>query len=190
MVTWQSHAEVDGPWLDLLRPAAGRAEYTAQIVRAYGFIAPFESACRYTPDLGRLLHLHQVSRASLLARDLLALGLTPAQVAVAPQCHSIATFRDVGEAFGWLYVVERATLLHDSLRSRLLAHIPEIANACSFLVANEGRGQEHWGAFGRTLEQVGARPEIANEIVAGARDAVVCLKQWFRGEPEPQRHTG
>lgn len=49
LATRQWHASVDDGWLSLLRPTVTVAEYVGQLVRTYGLVAPFESACRYTP---------------------------------------------------------------------------------------------------------------------------------------------
>ena len=42
-----------------------------------------------------------------------------ARIARLPQCCDIEPFRDVSEALGWLYVIERSTLLHDNVRRHL-----------------------------------------------------------------------
>lgn len=191
MATRPSHAEVDEAWLDLLRLDVCRADYLAQLVRTYGFVAPFESACKYTPHLERDINLRQISRAGLIAQDLLSLGLTPSQVAHIPQCTSITTFRNVAEALGWLYVIERSTLLSDGIRRHLLRHVFDIESACAYLSMNEGTVSEHWSAFGRQLDRVGAKPEAANEVIAAAHAGFECVKNWFRGATaNPRRSTG
>ena len=83
-VTRQWHAAVDEGWLDLMRPSVSVPEYRNQLVRTYGLVAPFESACRYTPGLARLVDYGQLNRAGLIAHDLLALNLSPTQLANVP----------------------------------------------------------------------------------------------------------
>jgi heme oxygenase (biliverdin-IX-beta and delta-forming) len=191
VATRRWHADVDGPWLDLLRPTAGRADYLAQLVRTYGFIAPFESACRYTPGLPHALDSHPYTRAGLIAHDVLALGLSASQVASIPQCHSITTFGDVPQALGWLYVVERGTLLHEGIRRRIVAHLPDIENACTYLAASAGELGDEWHALGRTLDRIGTRPEVASQVISAAHNAFECVKQWFRNNgAELKRSTG
>ena len=183
------HTLVDGPWLELLRPNVSQADYVAQLARTYGFVAPFESACKYTPGLGRVLDFRTLTRAGLIAQDLLALGLAPIQVSSVAQCESITPFRNVPEALGWFYVVERATLLHDGIRRHLLSRIPAVSNACAYLAEYDGRVNEHWNTFGRVLDRVGSQPEIANEIIAAAHGAFECSQGWFR-HAAPARHVG
>lgn len=187
IATRQWHADVDAPWLHLLQPTVSRADYLTQLVRTYGFVAPFESACKYTPHLERSLMYHRFSRAGLIAQDLLTLGLSPGQIATVPQCLSITTFKDVAEAMGWLYVVERATLLHAGIRRHLVARLPELENACAYLAVDAGRGGEHWAAFGRAIDRIGAKPAVADEIAAAAHEAFACVRHWFRTASEPRR---
>ena len=190
MATRYSHAEVDEPWLDLLRPTVSRAHYLNHLVRTYGVLAPFEGACKYTPGLNRILDLVQQTRAGLIAQDLLALGLTPVQVATVPQCHAITTFRNVAEALGWLYVIERSTLLQDGIRRHLLQQLPEVEPACAYLSAYEGRAGEHWMTFGRVLDRIGARVEVADEIVSAANVGFEIVKKWSRNPRAEARRVG
>jgi heme oxygenase len=186
MSTRQWHADVDDSWLQLLAPTVSRADYLAQLVRTYGFVAPFESACKYTPSLGRFVDFRQLLRAGLIAQDLLSLGLTPSQVAQVPHCERITTFVDVEEALGWLYVVERATLLQDGIRRHLLAHLPELGNAVSYLTAFDGRVNEHWESFGRMLDEAGNTPASADRIAEAANAGFQCVRQWFHHHTSAQ----
>jgi heme oxygenase len=189
VATRQWHADVDEPWLHLLRTAVSRTDYCTQLVRTFGFVAPFESACRYTPGLEAVLTGRELGRAGLIAQDLLALGLSPSQVATVPQCHGITTFKDVPEALAWVYVVERTTLLQEGIRRHLLANVPELDVAVSYLAAFDGRGGDHWRTFGRLLDRIGSTAEVCNEIIAAAKMGFSCAKDWF-GNSFEQRRTG
>lgn len=161
IATRHSRGDVDAPWLALLESSVSRTDYLNQLVRTFGFIAPFESACRYTPQLDGIRELARATRAGLIAQDLLSLGLDPKQVASVPQCMAITTFRSVPEALGWTYVVERTTLLQANIRRHLLAKQPELAHAFAYLSTFDGRLGEHWRVFGRLLDRVGAMAERA-----------------------------
>ena len=180
MVTRQFHADVDEPWLDLMRPSVSRSDYFAQLVRTYGLVAPFESACKYTPRLERVLEFGRLSRAGFIAQDLLVLGLSASELATIPQCRAITMFKDVAEAAGWLYVVERATLLRRNLRRHLLRRIPEINDACAYLAAFDQHDGDHWSSFGRMLDRIGSRPDSAREMMATAEAGFASVKHWFR----------
>jgi heme oxygenase len=174
------HGEADEPWLNLLAPTVSVADYLGQLVRAYGFIASFEGACKYTPNLARVFDFRHLTRAGLIAQDLLSLGLRPSQVASVPHCPTITCYRSVAEAAGWLYVVERSALLHAGIRLNLLRRLPDVENACSFLGVNDAQIGERWAAFGSMIERVGVTPALADETVAAARDAFDSWKRWFR----------
>ncbi len=173
------HADVDDPWLDLLRPSVAVSDYLAQLVRLYGLIAPFESAIRYTPGIEPFVDVHQMSRAGLLAKDLLTLGLSPAQVANIPACDALTTFRGPAEAIGWLYVVERSTLLQDGIRRHLLHQLPQVECACAYLTAYDRRPGDHWQQFGDLLERVGKTPEQAEELLAAATAGFDAARRWL-----------
>jgi heme oxygenase (biliverdin-IX-beta and delta-forming) len=180
--TRHHHGAVDAPWRELLRPTVTSADYLSVLVRTYGFIGPLEAACKYTPDVEHLLEPVQYTRAGLVAQDLLALGLSPAQLARVPQCHAIASFRGAAEALGWLYLVERSLLLHAELRHHLVQHVQGVEHALAYLSGSEADAIEHWARFGRLLDRVAERPDVANEIVLAAHAGFDTLAAWFRTE--------
>jgi heme oxygenase len=191
MSTRRWHADVDESWLELMRPTIDRADYLAHLVRTYGFVGPFESACKYTPELDRHIELAMFSRAGLVARDILELGVTPQQVA-SIETAAITPFKDVAEALGWLYVVERATLLQDGIRRHLVVHLPEVSAACSYLSAFDGRVGDHWTRFGVTLDRVAEKSGLENEVIDAAHHAFQRVLDWYRSPRGlgSARHTG
>jgi heme oxygenase len=188
--TRQFHAHVDDPWLGLLRPTVSLSDYVGVLIRMYGLVAPFESACRYTPGLARLVDFRQLIRAGFIAKDLLSLNIGPAQVSDIPTCPALTIFRSPQEAVGWLYVVERSMLLQDGVRRHLVQHVPHIEHACTYLTSYEGRGTEQWTAFGRVLERVGAQPAAADEIVAAATNAFATATSWLSNAKNNLRSVG
>jgi heme oxygenase len=180
LATRQAHADVDERWLELLRPNVAVSDYLAQLVRVYGLVAPFESACRYTPGIEAFVDVRQSARAGLIAKDLLSLGLTPAQVSSVPSCPAITTFHSVTEAFGWLYVIERSTLLQDGIRRHLLSHLPQVENAVAYLTAYDGRVADHWQTLGAMLDKVGSTDELAEQVIAATHAGFASARLWFR----------
>lgn len=184
LATRQAHADVDDRWLDLLSPDVAVADYLAQLVRVYGLVAPFESACRYTRGIDAYLDVRQLSRAGLIAKDLLNLGLSPTQVSSVPSCPSITTFQSVQEAFGWLYVIERSTLLQHGIRRHLLRHLPHVEHAVAYLAAYDGRVADHWLSFGQLLDEVGATEDTAEAVIAATHDGFATARLWFNPRHE------
>jgi len=173
------HATVDDSWLDLLRPTVTVTEYLSQLVRTYGLIAPFESACKYTPSLARFVDRVRISRAGLIAQDLLALDLTPSQVASIPTCPAITVFCSAGEAVGWLYVIERTTLLADGLLRHIHDTLPQVSEATRYLETFSTQGTEYWQSFARIVDRANA-DGLASEIEGAACDAFEVAHGWFR----------
>ena len=180
MRTRHWHAAVDEPWLDLLRPGVTRADYLALLVRTDGFVAPFEAACKYTPGLERVLDFRRLTRAGLIAQDLLSLGLTPSQLSTIPHCQRITTFASIPEALGWLYVIERSMLLQDGILEHVRSRL-DIDDASAYLAANHGHVSIQWNAFGRTLDRIAHDPEIADDVMAAANHGFACIQEWFNG---------
>lgn len=189
LATRQFHADVDGPWLDLLRPSVGVADYLNTLVRTYGLVAPFESARRYSPDLERVIGIDSPVCAGLIAQDLVSLGLTAQQVASIPTCPDLSIFHSTTDALGWFYVVERSTLLQDGVRRYLHKHL-DIEHASSYLAAYEGHVSHRWASFGRVLDRVGQDEQTADEIVRAACDAFITCRHWFRTTSVHKRSIG
>ena len=186
--TRQWHATVDDSWLELLRPTVTVADYLAQLVRTYGLIAPFESACKYTPTLSRLVDKGRLMRAGLIAQDLLALDLTPSQVASIPTCPAITVFSSAGEAVGWLYVIERTTLLADGLLRHIRDMLPQAIEATRYLETFSTQGTEYWQSFARIVDRASADTSTG-DIERAARDAFEVAHGWFRNSNDV-RSTG
>lgn len=175
------HASADEGWLSLLAAEASRWDYVRQLVATHGFEAPLEAAFAYTPGLKQLVDLRERSRAGLLAQDLLALGLTASEITRLPQCFPIAPFSGAVEALGWLYVSERATLLHESIHRVIATRIPEAAPACSYLSAYSGIANARWQELGRVLDRAAPDARSLNDLVAAASAGFRCLLAWHGG---------
>ena len=178
METRRDHSRADQPWLELLGADVTRARYVEHLVTLYGFEAPFEASIALTPGIGDRLQLRLRSRSGLIVQDLLALGLTPSRIARLPQCNLMLPFRDLPEALGWMYVVERATLLHDAVRHYLEDRLA-VAGACGYLSAYDGVASTRWQELGRALDEAAAIPQAPEHIIAATRTAFACHRDWF-----------
>jgi heme oxygenase len=176
--TFAYHGSVDRFWLELVTPghATTQTEYMRRLVRVYGFDAPVEAAIAYTP---RLLDSFELApRAGLIAGDLMTLGLEPSQVSKVRQC-MVAPFATVAEAMGWLYVHQRATLVHALVRRELLARLPQIADATMYLGAYANSTGAHWDDFGIALDRIATTPALQQRVLSAAGDAFRVAVAWF-----------
>jgi len=129
------HAEADAE-IDryLLREPTTVSGYRTFLTRLYGFLIPFEAALSDTPGLVGLIDVRARSTASLVVRDLFALGLTGTAVGALPQCECIPSFRGPAQALGWMYVVERPLLANGVLKRHLSGPLAaEMACASAYL---------------------------------------------------------
>jgi heme oxygenase len=176
--TRMHHATADERWLRLRRIGVTRQNYVSQLVRIYGFEAPLESAFAYTPSLKMMIDLRARARAGILVQDMLALGLKAGQIAALPQCFAIAPFATPLEALGWMYVNERATLLHDAVRRHVIPRVPDIADGCMYLSAYDGIANARWQELGHMLDRVARTERMVDEVVAAAHAGFRCLIDW------------
>lgn len=172
----------DSFWRSLCRPEVDQLEYVRRLEATYGFEAPFEAACAYTPGLRDVIDLRARSRAGFIAQDLLALGFAPSDLSALPHCFPIAPFSDRLEALGWLYVVERATLIHDEVRRHLLAHLPGIAPATTYLGAYHHVAGARWQELGHVLDSVARTDDARADLVIGAHTAFRRLLDWYNSQ--------
>jgi heme oxygenase len=120
------------------------------------------------------------ARAGLIAQDLLALDLSPTQLTLIPQCQTVAPFTTVVEALGWVYAIERASLLHELIRHHLLQHIENIDNAIAYLSAHRGVAAERWAELGDAIDLVAISPVVVDKMIGSAIAAFECAHAWFR----------
>jgi len=166
-------------------PGVTPHRYLKHLVKIYGFEAPLEAAFRYTPGFSGLIDLRARNRSGLLVQDLLRLGMSASRLADLPQ--RFTTFASAADALGWMYVIERATLLHGGVRRYLLQRLPELATATSYLAAYDGEAGLRWNELGNALDAVAQSPTVTHQIMRAANQALRALGDWFDPEPVAAR---
>jgi len=182
LATHASHAGVDEAWLELTSERVTRGQYVDRLSRVFGFEGPVEGVLAYTPQLndGLDLDIRRRARAGFIALDLIELEVTPAQLSMIPQCPDVAPFTTAAEALGWLYALERSALLHDLVRHHLLARMPELESAVSYLSAFRGAAAERWAELGEAIDAVAISPAIFDTIATAATMAFDLAERWYR----------
>ena len=184
LATRDSHEAADETWQRLATGPFTRGDYLYQLSLVYGFEAPLEAALAYTPNLRLLIDLRKRSRAGLLAQDLLTLGMRAAQLSALPQCTAIASFASPLEALGWMYVAERATLMHDAVRRHVERVLPTAPTA--YLSSYAGVAGARWAEFGHVLDQAAPTDAMGYDMVRAAIAAFRCWHAWTRETPTLQ----
>ncbi|HTR49755.1 MAG TPA: biliverdin-producing heme oxygenase [Kofleriaceae bacterium] len=183
VATKAHHGAADAVWNDLFGEI-GEAEYAAQLARIYGLEGPIEAALAYTPGLAARIGLRRRMRAGLIAQDLLALDLHPSQIARLP-AFPIVPFSSVAEALGWMYVVERATAIHHRLREHVLALMPHLEPATTYLSAYETSIGSRWLELGEAIERVASDALGHAQVIAAAGEAFRCSREWMQRARTP-----
>jgi heme oxygenase (biliverdin-IX-beta and delta-forming) len=186
--TRPQHPDADYPWLDLMSSSSTRARYVDHLVAVYGFEAPVEAALALTPHLHEVIALRPRARSGFIVEDLLALGITASKLARTPQCREILPFRDLAEALGWLYVIERTTLLHEAVRIHITARLPSVTS-WKYLSAYRGIASERWQQLGEALDSYAITPASGDAMVAAAHMAFDRQRAWFATEPAHLAHA-
>ena len=96
--------------LGLLNPGLDVHRYLRVLEAFYGFYVPVEAAVRRRAAAELPLGFPLRARAELIERDLLALGLSPADLAALPLCSDRPELSCVEDLAGCLYVLEGACL--------------------------------------------------------------------------------
>jgi heme oxygenase len=173
------HADMDDAvWIGLLGGELTLTRYVNRLMAVYGFESPIESALAYTPRLGAIIELRNRARSGLIAQDLIALGFSTSQVAQLPLC-PIAPFAEPAEALGWMYVVQRSTLLHERTKRHIDARLPHLTRGTAYLSATDGRVSAGWNELGSILDTVIRDQLTADRVVRGAQDAFRRALEWF-----------
>ncbi len=177
--TREFHGRADYPWLPLLDETKSltHTDYANYLIERYGFEAPLEAALAYTPHLGEVIDVYPRFRAGLIAKDLIELGLSASAIAGLQQC-MIEPFTTPEEAFGWLYVHERCTLMFEHVSAELCRRMPDVCDAMSYLHANAGHIGAAWETFAQALDRVSATPDAQRQVVDAAREAFLAARHW------------
>ena len=183
------HAEADQGWEGLLRGHGTLDAYVHQLTMTYGFELPFELACAHTSGLPDAINLRGRSRATLITQDLLALGCTADEVKAIQYC-ALAPFQDAAEALGWMYVVERPTLIHGRIRKELTRRFVELSRATTYLSAFEGYASKRRMELGIALDRLCVSSKVCGRVVDAARTGFQALIEWQRTNSPVLQNAG
>ena len=157
------------------------ADYRAFLLRVYGFEAPVEQAIGRIADLDPAL-LRSRSKTSLLRHDLMALGATSEELEHVCSFHAIH-LRTFAHALGWLYALERHTLVSGLIRRHVL-HVlgTTFEGATTYLNAYGTTPGARFRALGETLGRY-AQEFPPTVIIAAACEAFRAQRQWYKACP-------
>jgi heme oxygenase len=161
-------------------------EYRAFLVRVFGFEAPVEEALAGVREL-ELRFVRERARVPLLRRDLLQLGLSEHEIARCPRASAIS-IHCAADALGWMFVLERQTLLAGLIRRQIQQVVGPETPTGYFGAYGEAPGAR-FRAFGRSLGDL-AQAHKPAAIVDAANVAFRAQRQWYQQrEPGDSPHA-
>jgi heme oxygenase len=151
-------------------------EYRAFLVRVFGFEAPVEEALGGVREL-ELRFLRERARVPLLRHDILELGWSEHQLAQCPRVSPI-TIHGAAEALGWMFVLERQTLLAGLIRRQMQGVLGPTIPA-GYLGAYGDKPGARFRAFGSGLGDLAHSLKPA-AIIEGASAAFRAQHHWYQ----------
>jgi heme oxygenase len=165
----------------LLAPDLQQTEYLLTLQRMYGFYEPLGRALAKRP-YAREWAARIATRTELLRCDLLAFGLTGAELAALARCAQLPSLDTPDRVLGCAYVFEGATLGGRVIFKHLARIFTDRTLVPLHFFAGDGaRTAENWRAFCALLN---ARASNVDELCAAARAAFDAMAAWLR-EPAP-----
>ena len=154
-------------------PAYGRF-----LARVYGFEAEAELALSEIPSVAS--HVHGLrGRIGCLRDDLLNLGLSSLEIDTLARCKSIS-IKTTAQALGWLFVIERSTLLSGLIKRHLARQLPAAMAATGYLDAYGTSAGERLRRFADMAgDYAGRGIAQPDSIVGGAVRAFETQLSWY-----------
>ena len=176
--TRQHHADADADRLAIME-VADENEYRDLLSRIYGFEAAIENEVEQLPALDRLI-LNTHNKQDRLHADLLALGMTDLEILRLKRC--AVRIRSGMHAHGWMFVVERQSLLAGLVSRHLKNVMPDVMQRAGsyFTLAAERAGARFRGfgdALGEQAKRFGAL--APSTIVSAANEAFRAQRLWY-----------
>lgn len=174
--------------LGLLDSGLDVHQYRRVLETFYGFYVPVESdvarLAAAQPPLGFPLR----TRAELIERDLVALGMSPSEVTGLALCVDRPLLTSLEDLAGCLYVLEGASLGGQVLAPLLLRRLGVSENRGASFFAGDGEGTlQRWAVVVAWLDELPKSGASAGRIIDAAKATFDAFARWaalaLRGSP-------
>jgi heme oxygenase len=155
------------------------SRYRQFLCRTLGFEEAFEDKLARMHDLDpRIERLRSVT--GRLRSDLRAIGVTDPQIEHVQRC-TIPMLKSAPQAMGWIYVLERNSLVHGLIRRHIGTRLKhEYAVASSYLGLHDGKPGTRYRELGVVLDAIArASPYAPGAIVQAAHEAFRMQRLWY-----------
>jgi heme oxygenase (biliverdin-IX-beta and delta-forming) len=170
--------------MDLPACLHSREEYRAVLARLYGLYAPVELALGDVAGLSTIVDdLSGRWKAALLARDLLALGLSTVELRDLPRCADLPALPDIAHALGCLYVFEGATLGGQLIARQIAGSLGvSTEHGGAFFSSYGSQTGPMWRRFGAAVTAYATTPNHEAAMVAAAQELFRIFTRWLAEE--------
>ena len=165
--------------LGLLNPGLDVHRYLRVLEAFYGFYVPVEAAVRRRASAELPLGFPLRARAELIERDLLALGLSPADIAALPLCSDRPELSCVEHLAGCLYVLEGACLGGQVLSPQLHRRLGLTKESgAAFFAGDEERTLPRWTVVVAWLDGLPRTGASTTKIISAATATFDAFARW------------
>lgn len=152
-------------------------DYRTWLAAVYGFELKVEQAIARVVELDTAM-LRERLKMGRLREDLSALGLSPAQFSRLPLVSNIA-LTSAPQALGWMFVLERQSLMNGIIVRHLVHELGDGArNASRYLSAYGEQPGAKFRELGGLLN-ASAKRHSAGAIISAAQEAFRAQRQWY-----------
>jgi heme oxygenase len=165
--------------LGLLDPDLDIGRYRRVIETFYGFYVPLEAAAARQAALAGPLEFSLRVRSVLIKRDLLALGIVPAEITELPQCADLPALSSIEDLAGCLYVLEGACLGGQILAPLLHRRLGITkGTGTSFFAGDEERTKARWTVIVAWIEGLPGAGASTARIIVAALATFEAFERW------------
>ncbi|HKH70043.1 MAG TPA: biliverdin-producing heme oxygenase [Vicinamibacterales bacterium] len=165
--------------LGLLDPDLDIRRYRRVLEIFYGFYGPLEITVTRLAALAPPLEFSLRVRSGLIERDLLALGVVPAEITELPQCADVPALSTFEDLAGCLYVLEGACLGGQMLAPLLHRRLGITkGNGASFFAGDEERTMARWTVVVAWLEGLPRAGASTEQIIVAACATFEAFARW------------
>ena len=170
--------------LGLLDPCLGLHRYRRVLETFYGFYVPVEIDMSRLAAMGAPLGFPLRRRAPLIERDLLALGILPAELAELPLCSDRPELSCLEDLAGSLYVLEGACLGGQVLTPLLNRRLGIAKDSgAAFFAGDEERTLPRWIVVVGWLDGLSRTGATSARIVSTAKATFEAFARWAAVAP-------
>jgi len=163
--------------IGLLDPGLDVHRYRRVLETFYGFYVPVERDVTLLAAAELPLGFPLRARAELIERDLLALGLSPADLAALPRCVDRPELSGVEDLAGCLYVLEGACLGGQVL-TPLLQRRLGLANCTAFFAGDEEGTLPRWIVVVAWLDGLPRTGASTTKVISAATATFDAFARW------------